>query len=57
MTETRECSRHAICDNCGRPAFAHQKRRFYPDDGPAGSYHYHYFCPGTTSRFQAGGGY
>lgn len=34
------------CHNCGKPGFKHEKERVYPDDGPAGSYHYEYYCPG-----------
>lgn len=33
------------CNQCGVPAHEHEKERVYPDDGPAGSYHYKYICP------------
>lgn len=41
------------CSDCGYPLWAHERNRVYPDDGPAGSYHYEYDCdtvdrPDTT---------
>ena len=35
----------AKCANCGHAGHEHDKERVYPDDGPAGSYHYRYVCP------------
>lgn len=32
------------CDHCGEPPSAHDKRRAVPDDGPAGSWHWVYYC-------------
>lgn len=33
------------CDDCGHPLHDHDKERVYPDNGPAGSFHYEYICP------------
>lgn len=33
------------CSWCEVPLHEHDKKRVYPDDGPAGSYHYKYLCP------------
>ena len=38
--------RHAPCEYCGEAGHAHDRERVYPDDGPAGSWHYKYRCPG-----------
>jgi len=35
----------AECENCKHSSHAHDKGRVYPDDGPAGTYHYVYVCP------------
>lgn len=32
------------CPDCGEPFHEHDKERVYPDDGPAGSWHYTYIC-------------
>lgn len=32
--------------SCGTPYHEHGKERVYPDDGPAGSYHYRFRCQG-----------
>lgn len=34
------------CANCGHVGHEHDKERVYDDDGPTGSYHYEYTCPG-----------
>lgn len=36
--------RSAVCSGCGKPLWMHDRERVYPDDGPAGSYHYHLVC-------------
>jgi hypothetical protein len=36
------------CPDCGYPLHAHDRDRVYPDDGPAGSYHYTYDCDGVN---------
>lgn len=33
------------CRYCGKAGHEHEKERVYPDDGPAGAYHYRYLCP------------
>lgn len=38
---------YAPCEICGEKSHDHDKRRVYDDDGPAGSYHVEYWCPGT----------
>lgn len=32
------------CAECGQPLCNHNRVRNYPDDGPAGTYHYEYEC-------------
>lgn len=34
------------CVKCKLPAHEHQRVKVYPDDGPAGTYHYELHCPG-----------
>jgi uncharacterized membrane protein len=39
------------CPHCSAPLHEHEKTRVYPDDGPAGTYHYEYHsCPGGFDR-------
>lgn len=33
------------CSECGHAGHMHDKERVYPDDGPAGSWHWRYVCP------------
>lgn len=45
-----------FCTGCDRPLCDHERERVYPDDGrgPAGSYHYEYFCrPGQPAQLPA----
>lgn len=39
------------CRNCGRTAQEHEKERVFPDDGPAGSWHWRYNCPDGSGTF------
>lgn len=34
-----------VCASCNRPLWQHDRVRTYPEDGPAGSYHYELRCP------------
>jgi len=35
----------SVCVHCGHVGHEHERERVYPDDGPAGSYHYEHRCP------------
>lgn len=35
------------CRECDERPHEHEKRRVFPDDGPTGSYHHEYWCPGS----------
>lgn len=38
-------SNHRPCANCRHAGHVHDRTKVYPDDGPAGSYHYELRCP------------
>lgn len=39
------------CVNCGAYGVEHEKEKVFPDDGPAGSWHWRYNCPGGSGRY------
>lgn len=44
---------HNPCGNCGHGRCHHKRERVYPEDGPAGSYHYEYTdCPEGNGRYR-----
>ena len=47
-TRLEVSGRRFVCKECGVPLHEHDKERRYPDDGPAGSYHYRYRCADGT---------
>ena len=52
MTIRRSSYNQGPCQHCGEIGAAHDRRRVYPDDGPAGTYHYEYHCPTGDGRYE-----
>lgn len=42
------------CVNCGELGCDHEKRKVFPDDGPAGSWHHEYLCPNGAGHYETG---